>query len=132
MSELPVSVAIIDDDDLYRAIMVRVLQRSGMSVVFQANNGKSGIDQMGSCLPLPSVVIIDVEMPIMDGFETARRVKEKWPRIAIVAHSSIVELEANSRMVNSGADIFIAKSAGVEQLARTIKQIAASKRNKIS
>jgi DNA-binding NarL/FixJ family response regulator len=132
MSELPVFVAIIDDDDLYRAIMVRVLRRSGMSVAFQASNGKLGIEQMSSSLPLPSVVIIDIEMPVMGGFETAKYMKEQWPGVPIVMHSSLANREVADRMINSGVDFFISKSANIEQLAHTVKLIAVSKRNKTS
>ena len=130
MSELPVSVAIIDDDELYRAILARMLRRSGMAVAFEANNGKSGIEQMSGCLPLPSVIIMDIEMPVMDGFETAKHMKTQWPWVPIVAHSSLTNYQAADRMIHSGADSFISKSADIEQLAHTIKQIAVSKRNK--
>jgi DNA-binding NarL/FixJ family response regulator len=132
MSDLPISVAIIDDDDLYRAIVVRILLRSGMSVAFQANDGKSGIEQMSGCLTLPSIVIMDIEMPVMGGFETAKLMKEQWPLVPIVAHSSLTNRDVANGMIDSGADFFISKSAGIEQLAHTIKRLAVSNHPKIS
>ena len=123
MNSFSISVAIIDDDDLYRSIMAKVLQRSGISVIFQANNGKSGIDQIKDCLPLPLVVILDLEMPFMNGFETVKRLKTDWPQVAIVIHSSIMDQKTIDLLINSGVDAFISKTAGIRQLARTIKQM---------
>ncbi|QTE39776.1 response regulator transcription factor [Mucilaginibacter gossypii] len=127
MSEMPISVAIIDDDDLYRTIVTRLLQRSGVAVVFQANNGKAGIDQMSRCSALPSAVILDIEMPVMGGFETARKIKQLWPEVFIIIHSSLTIPEVANRMLNSGSDFFISKSADIDQVANAIKKIVVSK-----
>lgn len=127
MNNLPVSVAIIDDDNLYRIMLAKAFERSGLSVIFQAENGKLGIDQMKNCLTLPLVVVVDVEMPVMNGFETTRSVKTNWPEIGIVAHSSISGQDAKDLMIDCGADIFLPKGAGIKELVSTVKQLASIK-----
>jgi DNA-binding NarL/FixJ family response regulator len=128
MNKFPISVAIIDDDDLYRAILVKLFERSGMTVVFRAENGRAGVDQMKNCSPLPLIVIVDIEMPVMDGFETARHVRAHWPEVGIVAHSSLTDQEAGASMVHAGADVFLSKAAGIKELVKTVEKLAVSRR----
>lgn len=127
-----ISAAIIDDDEIYRFIITRMLKNSGITIAFQAENGKKGIQQIQTSPILPEVVIIDIEMPIMNGFETAQYVKMNWPQIGIIAHSSLITNEAQSLMINSGADLFLPKPCSAIELIHSITQLAALKINEIS
>jgi DNA-binding NarL/FixJ family response regulator len=118
------TVAIIDDNEIYRVLMTRMFNSSGMNVVFQAGDGKVGIEQMQASLVLPMVVIIDIEMPVMNGFETACHIKMNWPQVAIIGHSSLIEDSARDMMIEAGADIFLTKSCGIKQLISSVEQLA--------
>ncbi|GEM_PF-1083246 len=122
-----ISAAIIDDDEIYRFILVRMLKNSGVTIDIQAENGKKGIQQIQASSSLPDVVIIDIEMPVMNGFETASYIKMHWPQIGIIAHSSLITNEARSLMINSGADLFLPKSCSAIELINSIEQLAVVK-----
>src|SRR5260370_42115586 len=70
----------------------------------------------------PHVLLLDLRMPELDGFEVCRRVKEapETKATRIVAMSVWDEEDAQARILASGADIFVSKVAGLEALARAV------------
>ncbi|KAA8482772.1 response regulator receiver domain-containing protein [Arcticibacter tournemirensis] len=122
-----ISAAIIDDDEIYRFIIARMLKNSGIALVFQAENGKKGIQQIETSLILPEVLIVDIEMPVMNGFETAQYIKMNWPQIGIIAHSSLIDDKTKALMIKSGADLFLPKPCSASELIGSICQLAVLK-----
>lgn len=78
-------VLIVDDDEDVRNVLRRSLQRGGFEVVGEASNGIDGADLAGALQP--AVVILDSSMPVMDGEEASRLIRQRSPNAAIVAYS---------------------------------------------
>jgi len=127
MSIPPISVAIIDDDKLYRTLLSKLLIRSGLVVMFHAENGKDCIDQLKTIFIHPMVVILDIEMPVMNGFDTAEFIRLNWPYIKIISNSSLISEDIEELAIKSGADIFLPKSLTNKDLIATINQLTFEK-----
>ena len=103
------SVAIVDDHILLRnglANLIRGLET--YAVLFEANNGKDFIKQLQPRY-LPDIVLLDINMPEMDGYETALWLKRNYPGIKILALSMYDNENAIIRMMKNGAKGYILK-----------------------
>lgn len=66
-------VLIVDDDRFLRSLVAEFLERAGL-IVIQADDGQQALEQLRRA-PLPDLVLLDVLMPVMDGFDTCRRIR---------------------------------------------------------
>jgi DNA-binding NarL/FixJ family response regulator len=109
MQKTNASVAIVDDHILLRnglANLIRGLET--YAVLFEANNGKDFIKQLQPRY-LPDIVLLDINMPEMDGYETALWLKRNYPGIKILALSMYDNENAIIRMMKNGAKGYILK-----------------------
>jgi two-component system, NarL family, invasion response regulator UvrY len=109
MTHSNASVAIVDDHILLRnglANLIRGLET--YAVLFEANNGKDFIKQLQPRY-LPDIVLLDINMPEMDGYETALWLKRNYPGIKILALSMYDNENAIIRMLKSGAKGYVLK-----------------------
>lgn len=60
-------ILIVEDDSEIRQSLVEILKDEGY-LVYSAENGRKGLDVLGKCDPLPGLVILDIMMPVLDGF----------------------------------------------------------------
>ena len=104
----PVTVVIVDDHPSFRAIAQVVLETDGFAVVGTASDGESGV---AATLELaPDVLLLDVELPDIDGFAVAERLREAGSQTAIVLASSRDGSDFGSLVAESGARGFVTKA----------------------
>src|ERR1700733_2979751 len=97
------TISIADDHEMMRQSLASMLSRY-FDVSISANNGLDLINQIEKSNNIPDVVILGVKMPVMDGFETALTLKQRWPEIKIIAFSMSDNPEIINRMMDNGAD----------------------------
>src|SRR5688572_9703181 len=79
-----VKVALVDDHIIFRtALAGRINESRNYRVIQQASNGKELLDNIDNA-STPHLVILDLSMPVMNGFETAGAINKKYPQIAVV------------------------------------------------
>ena len=105
-------ILIVEDDASVREIVGRVLQEEGYRIE-NATNGLEGLDQFYKVLP--DLMILDVKMPEMDGWETLRRIREisNCPVIMLTAFGSTNDIIQGLEL---GADDYLVKPFGVQEL----------------
>lgn len=101
------TVLVVDDDPAFRVLLFHYL--APVYLVLEADNGEDGIDLTRAYGP--SVVLLDLDMPGIDGYETCRRLKSLPPKqapivIIVSAHTTAAEFTA---AMGAGADDYIAK-----------------------
>jgi DNA-binding NarL/FixJ family response regulator len=102
------TVLIVDDHPSFRAVAQMVLETDGFRVVGTAADGVTGL---AAALQLaPDVVLLDVELPDMDGFAVAARLREAGSQAAVVLASSRDGADFGGRVADSGARGFIDKA----------------------
>jgi DNA-binding NarL/FixJ family response regulator len=98
-------------------------QFENIAVVLEAGNGRDLLDKMAATSPLPDVCILDINMPVMNVYETASEVRKRWPDIKILA-LSMYDTELNViKMLRNGANGYVLKDSDPEELRQAINAV---------
>ncbi|GLU57061.1 response regulator [Dyadobacter frigoris] len=117
-------IAIVDDSAVVRTFTAFLLANYDFEVVFDAENGQDCIDKMHQAEQLPDIIILDIEMPVMDGFQAAAILKENWPDVKIIAFSNKNDKLSMEKILAAGAKAFVTKESDItEKLIEIINQI---------
>ncbi len=120
-----VRILVVDDSDINREIAKNILTLHGASVSL-AEDGEDAINWLNANLSAVDVILMDVQMPRMDGYETTSRIRQdtrlaKLPIVALTAGAYTADQD-NAR--ESGMDDFVAKPFNVEQLISVVQRLA--------
>ncbi|MDV3559505.1 hypothetical protein CMU69_08135 [Elizabethkingia anophelis] len=117
-----IRIAFIDDHDLLRkGICDFIRDDDNFEIVFDAENGKSAMEKMEQSKVVPDVMVVDINMPVMNGFDTAKALLKKYPQTNILAFSVNDEVQDVVKMLNCGAKGYMLKGADPEELKEAIK-----------
>ena len=116
------TVALVDDHVLLRKGLASLLEDLDHQVVHQADNGKDIIEKL-SAGPLPQVVLLDINMPVMDGYQTAQWLKQHHPDIKVLALSMNDDEHAMIRMLKNGARGYVLKDCEPTELRTAIQAL---------
>jgi DNA-binding NarL/FixJ family response regulator len=102
------TVLIVDDHGSFRATARRLLEAEGFDVIGEAEDGEGALEAVERLRP--DVVLLDVQLPDMDGFDVAARLPENGHRPAVVLTSSRDSSEFRGLVEESGARGFVPKA----------------------
>jgi two-component system, NarL family, response regulator DegU len=118
-----ITLAIADDHKLFREGLVSIFrQHPRIQVVMQAENGQDLLTQI-STLPKPNVVLMDLNMPILDGMAATEKLKKLDPNIKILILSMHNEEAFILKMLDLGANGYLLKTAEPEELIAAIETV---------
>lgn len=115
-------LALADDHVLLRNGLAKLLKSFDYRIVFEADNGKDFIKKIKENI-LPDVVLMDINMPYMDGFATSEWLKKNYPDIKVLALSMYDDDNSVVRMIRAGAKGYILKDAEPLELKRAIESV---------
>jgi DNA-binding NarL/FixJ family response regulator len=119
-----VVIAIVDDHTLFRQGLANLLSESDeIQVIFDAGNGADLIKKI-KAYPLPEVILMDINMPVMDGYETTKWIKANYPQIKVLALSMFDDDTPIINMLKSGAGGYMLKESKAADLINAIKNIS--------
>lgn len=117
-----IKLALADDHTLFRMGVEEIVEDfENMQVLYSVGNGKELLEKMTTSDTLPDVCLLDINMPEMGGFETARRIRDTWPDVRILA-VSVYDSEFNILgMLRAGAGGYILKDSQPHVLRAAIE-----------
>lgn len=122
-SEETIKIVLVDDHKLFRKGMMELINRiPGYAVIWEANHGKDLIEQL-ALKEKPHIVLLDITMPVMDGYETADWLKQHHPAIQVLALSMYDTEPAIIKMLQSGAKGYILKDADPSELKAALQDV---------
>lgn len=113
------NIVLTDDHSLLRNGLAELVKSQGHTVLFEADNGKDFIARLNRG-PLPDIVLMDINMPEMDGFETAQWLKQNHPEVKVLALSMYDNETSIIRMLKCGAKGYILKDSEPAELKAAI------------
>ena len=122
MREKPV-VLIVEDNELSREVIQDVIEFSGYETKI-ATNGQEAVDSV--CDAAPDIILMDIQMPIMDGLEATRTIREKncVPNVPIIALTGLAREVGREQCFAAGVDDFLTKPVDIDQLLTRINYFA--------
>ena len=121
MTDSKGTVLVIDDEEPVRQVASEILGYLGYSVVMAAS-GEDGVKRVREGMR-PDVVLLDVIMPGMNGFQTLRKLREIEPDLPILICTGYSDRKAAESLVTEGADGFVNKPYDIETLAKQIAKL---------
>ncbi len=114
-------ILVVDDERLLTDLMSESLQMVGPYDVEQAANGQEGLDKYKAFLP--DLVLMDIEMPVMDGYESSRKIKSFDPKARIlVLTGNPCDLRARKTLKEGIALTLLEKPVRLRELNRIIRE----------
>jgi DNA-binding NarL/FixJ family response regulator len=121
-SNKKISVLVADDHAIVRGGIISLLSLSEeFEVVGEAENGRDAVDLVLS--KDPDVVLMDIGMPILNGLEATRQIKQHSPQVKVLVLSGYDNDEYILQVIHSGANGYILKSSFVEDLYAAIRSV---------
>jgi len=120
---MKIRIGLVDDHQLFRKSVSLMLQSFGFEVVVDANHGKELQEKFLKLNPLPDIMLIDVEMPIMNGFETASWIRQAHPSIRTVALSMNDKEVTIMGMIRAGCCSYLLKDTAPEILELALREV---------
>ncbi len=114
-----IHVLLVDDERDYRETIAKRLRVRGFQVA-EAANGKEALDALDQ--EQADVVVMDVKMPVMDGLEALRRIKETFPKIEVILLTGHASPEDGVTGIKSGAFDYLCKPIKLEHLMSKVQQ----------
>jgi DNA-binding NarL/FixJ family response regulator len=116
-----ITLVIVDDHALFRSGVATLLSEfEEVDVLFEASNGKD-LQQKLSAGPVPDIILMDINMPVMDGYETTKWVSTQYPRISVLALSMFDDEKSIINMLRAGACGYLLKESNPSDLLEAIK-----------
>ena len=113
-----VSILLVEDDECIRLVTTAVLRTIGYTNVSFAGNGEEAVRVCAE--KLFDVILMDCEMPVMNGMDATRNIRALGVRTPIIAYTASVESGNKSRWTSAGMDDFLTKPASPVQLAKKL------------
>ena len=121
--EKELKIIICDDHKMFRNGVKSLLEHENIGkVIAEADTGKEFLDEIDNYEP--DIVLMDINMPILDGIETTKRAIEKYPDLKILVLSMYGDERYYREMINAGATGFILKTSDIQELEKAIKTVA--------
>jgi len=117
MTDTGPRVLVVDDEKAIRMFLRTSLSANGFSV-FEASNGQQALENAASCRP--DVIILDLGLPDLEGFEVTRRLRE-WTNVPILVLSVRDREDDKVRALDQGADGYITKPFATRELIARIR-----------
>ena len=117
-----IKIVIVDDHSLFRNGMKLLLTSAGnFSIVAEASNGKEFIELLNTIVP--DIVLMDIDMPEMDGIEATTKALEIYPDLRIIGLSMYGEEEYYYKMIEAGVSGFLLKNSDIGEVKTAITSV---------
>jgi DNA-binding NarL/FixJ family response regulator len=121
--ENKIKIGVVDDQQLFRKGLISLLNEfEDLEVVLEAENGKDLLNKLSNKAQ-PNVLLLDIEMPIMNGIEVLQKLREKKSQIKVIIITMHDEEEMVLHLIEKGANGFLPKSEDIENVVQAVKSV---------
>lgn len=118
------SIVIVDDHVLIAKALGSIMSNfEDFEVLYECGNGKELQEKFTSKKNIPSIVLLDISMPIMNGFETSKWLRENHPNVLVLALSMQDDEQSLIKMIKNGARGYLLKNVAPTELETALKTI---------
>ncbi|MBN1689545.1 MAG: response regulator transcription factor [Dehalococcoidia bacterium] len=119
-----IKVLLVDDHPLIRQAVRSILEKEeDICIVGEAGNGEQAIEMVGRLTP--AVVMMDYNMPGMNGLEATTKIKEKYPAISVLMLTVLDDDQSIRGIMQAGASGYLVKSVFGQEVVQAVRAVAA-------
>lgn len=116
----PIKVLITDDHVLYRAgVKTALSAKKDVKVIAEADNGMHLLNMLR--MIQPDVILLDIQMPVMDGIGALPEIKKNWPHIKVIMLTMMDDHSMITKLMELGANSYLSKTSDSEVIYEAIK-----------
>lgn len=120
------TVLLVDDHALLRTGVANIINHEAdLEVVAEASNGAEGLAAFEQFRP--DVTLVDLRMPVMEGVETVRQIRQRDPRALVIVLTTYDTDDEIARALRAGAKAYVLKDIAADELVRCIRDVLAGK-----
>ncbi len=122
-----VVILVVEDDSTSRLLLQMVLKNRNATVIL-AENGREAVDKVQS-EPGIDVVLMDMKMPVMNGYEATKLIKKLRPSLPVIAQTAFASQGERGAVLAAGCDAVLSKPLDLDRLFETIRSIVERKKS---
>ena len=118
----PIRIVIVDDHQIVRdGLRFLISGEPDMTIVAEAENGQDLLDKLA--IEQPDVILLDIRMPVLNGIQATEKIHQLYPDVKIIILSMHDEEEYITKALQAGAQGYLLKKTGKEELIRAIRTV---------
>lgn len=119
-----INIVIADDEQLFRSGIRFILEREpNFNISFETENGKKLLDFLRTTKEFPDIILMDLNMPEMNGVEATKIIHKTHPNIKIVVLTSYNSKSFITNMIDVGASSYLVKNTSPKMVVHTINEV---------
>jgi DNA-binding NarL/FixJ family response regulator len=119
-----INIVIADDEQLFRSGIRFILEREpNFNISFEAENGKKLLDFLRTTKEFPDIILMDLNMPEMNGVEATKIIHKTHPNIKVVVLTSYNSKSFITNMIDVGASSYLVKNTSPKMVVHTINEV---------
>jgi len=112
-------ILVVEDDEMSFIFIRELLSESGVKIV-RAENGKQAVELCD--IMSFDIVLMDIQLPVMNGYEAVREIKKHDPVLPVIAQTSYGTIEDRKKCMDAGFDDYISKPVKSERIIQVVEQ----------
>ena len=121
------TIVIADDHILIAKALTGIIENfSQFEVLYECENGRELTEKFRQKKNIPDIVLLDISMPVMDGFETAEWIRQHYPAILVVALSMQDDDQSLMKMIRAGVKGYLIKNIHPLELEKSLNHLVAT------
>ena len=126
MESQTIKIALADDHTLFRSALASVINKTGnYSIVIEAGTGSELLAKIGEGI-IPEIVLLDLNMPALDGYETARWLQINYPDVHVIILTMYHTEQMMIRLLQAGVKGFLTKDMEISELRSALSSVIKS------
>lgn len=120
-----IKIVLVDDEILFRKGIYFLLQREdNIEIIHESSDGEELLQFLNSSSEIPDIILMDLKMPLLNGVEATKIIRNDFPDIKIIALTSYNTDSFIANMINVGASSYLVKNATPSEMILTINEVA--------
>lgn len=116
------NIVLADDHGIFRDCIRNLLEKAGMTVVGEASNGEEALQLISDCSP--DIVVLDINMPIYNGIEVARKLRDSGMSTMVVMLTMFEDESSLLESFRAGVKAYILKTQAAIYLVQAVKEVS--------
>jgi len=101
--------------------LLKKLLEKTKAIIIHAENGKELLEKIDQVVP--DLILLDINMPVMDGFESLKEIQKKGYNCPVIAQTAYIMSDEYKKCINAGCNAYISKPINRKQLLQTIHSV---------